>query len=151
MINFKCANYTIIENIIFLLQENRVEVPISENEKEYEICCEEERVGFNKRLNGDMYCRKILKSEIKNVFFAQTFAMYKNTVVKVFKIKKTVYNVWVTTTDIQSEKFGFMNMGNYFGKEVSITDFEKIWEERKPSDLDFPYPEGLSEIEEIKF
>lgn len=105
--------------------------------------------GF-KKYSDDIFIKQINKSEILNAFSYQTLAKYKGFTFQIDKIKEP--QVLITTSDkIAFEKLNldFVDRG-WYEKWVEISELDEIWEERKQSELGFPYPKGLPEIEKLK-
>ena len=102
------------------------------------------------KYSDGIFIKHIDKSEIENAYSFETLAFYKNHRFQIDKVKGS--KVLITTSEkktYEELKLDFVDRG-WYEKWVSISELEKIWEERKPSDLGFPYPEGLPENEEIK-
>lgn len=144
MIVLGANNYTLYENKICLLFEQRSEIQLTQNEKKISVCIDSKKEGFEKHPFENLYCKTVYLHELTNAFSSQTFACYKNIKVKVFGNKRDSKVVFITTTDRQSAEYlGLFNMGNYFGKDVKISELDKLWEEYSPSTLSLPMPEGL--------
>ena len=102
------------------------------------------------KYSDGIFIKHIDKSEIENAYSFETLAFYKNHRFQIDKVKGS--KVLITTSEkktYEELKLDFVDRG-WYEKWVSISELEKIWEERKPSGLGFPYPNDLPEIEEIK-
>jgi hypothetical protein len=144
MIVLGANNYTLYENKICLLFEQRSEIQLTQNEKKISVCIDSKKEGFEKHPFENLYCKTVYLHELTNAFSSQTFAYYKNLKVRVFGNKRTPNEVFISTSDLQNaERLSFFNMGTYFGKDVKLIELDKIWEEYSPSPLNLPMPEGL--------
>lgn len=106
-------------------------------------------LDFKKYAEG-IFVKQINKSDILNAFSYQTLAKYKNYIFQIDKIKEK--KVLITTSEkvaFDELKLDFVDRG-WYEKWVDVSELDEIWEERIPTDLGFPYPEGLPNKEEIK-
>lgn len=153
MIELRTGNYTIYQGHILSLTELRNEVPISEDEKIFNVCYPFRLnlllKGFTKQNNR--YFKSLLKNQLDNAFYAQTYGLYKGISVKVFESKLNISNVEITTKEKRANNLSFFDMTDYFIKEVKVLELDKIWEERSNSTYNLPMPIDLPLYVEIDF
>jgi hypothetical protein len=144
MILLGANNYTLHEDKICLILDQRSESPLTDAEKTVSICIDCEKEGFVKHPFENLYCKSVYLSELSNAFFSQTYAIYGDIRVKVYGNTKNPDLVFITTIDrVKAEPQSFVDMGTYYGKDVGIAELDKLWEEYSPSSLNLPMPEGL--------
>jgi len=154
MIEFRAGNYTFFNHKTCKLYEQRHESHLAKEEMQFSICYDiSQQYGFenfHKHPFEEMLCKNFYAGEILNAFFVQTYGLYEGIKVKVFEYKPNPNLIYITTEDkIAFEKHSFCDMTGHYGKDIKITDLEKLWEERSPSEYDLPMPKGLELIKEI--
>jgi hypothetical protein len=152
---YRAGNYTIFNGRVCKLFEQRHEMPFPKFEIQYDICydtddefnCE----GFTKHPFEDMYCKLFKYNEINNAFFAQTYGLFNEMKVKVFKNTRELSLVNIITREKEAKFISaFLDMGDYFMMETSVDNLKKIWEERTVSKFDFQFPDGLEKFVVMK-
>lgn len=104
--------------------------------------------GFIK-YSENVYVLPIKESEVTNSYLVETFAIYKNFKFQFDKYENGKFRI--STSDNEAyEKLNlhFVDRG-WYDIWVSPEEIERMWEERKPSGLSFPYPHDLVEKQEI--
>ncbi|MDQ3142177.1 MAG: hypothetical protein M3Q56_08020 [Bacteroidota bacterium] len=105
------------------------------------------------KANGceDVFNKIVTESDIHNAFSVVTFALYKNYKFQVDRFENNKFRI--TTSD--NEALGKLNLHfvdrGWYDTWVSPEEIERMWEERKPSGLNFPFPHDLAETQEISF
>jgi len=151
----RTGNHTIYNGIICQLFAVRHESPIPKKEILYQVCYNSidrfNFVGFDKHSFEELHCRTFLLSELDNAFYIKTFGIYGGIKVKIFEFRPNNKLVHIISVEkVAQIKFNFLDMGNYYLKEIQIEELEKIWEERSQSEYDLPLPEGLKEYEALR-
>lgn len=147
------GNYTNYRNKELQLLEARQEMPIPFTHfilKWYddEICPFSEFT----RNEHDSIILILKREEVKNAFSVVTKAIYNKSEVFVWAFNKTSQILTVYTSDQPlAEAFDFIRLSDRYIKECKLSEIEKIWEERKPTEYDLPMPDGLQPVMEIQF
>jgi hypothetical protein len=152
---YRSGDYTIFNGKICKLFEQRQELPLSKYEVQYNVCYDsDERFNFEsftKHPLEDIYCKSFSYYELNNSFFAQTYGLFNDLKVKVFRNFRDLSLVNIITTDKQSKYISlFLDMGNHFMMETPVASLKMIWEERQKSKLDFDFPDGLEKFIVLK-
>src|SRR5687767_5017526 len=128
------GEYSIYKGYELNLFESRYDVPIAEEEKVFGLCYHKDKElildGFKDQIVEGMFCKPVLLKELDNAFSVQSYGLYRGIKVKVFD-KPKFNKVWLTTKGKSSLlSLGFLDMGDYFGICKSISELDKLWEER---------------------
>ncbi len=149
------GNYTVYKGAELSLKELRKEAPVPDADIQYCICYRKEErpgqlTGFSNLFSEDEYCKVVALSELGNAFWVSTFGSYNGNIVKVFEYKPDPEQVYVTTEDPQvAIANDFLDMGDHYGKDISLKELEKLWEERTNSEVELPLPSGLEATKDV--
>ncbi len=155
--NLKTGTYTVYRTYHLLINEERTEAPIPEQEKKIMISsnfngeCPFE--DFKKHSYENIFCKSVFLNDLQNAYFVKTFGIYKNQKVEVFELQNGIEGMLSITT--RDEKIGnALKMSevnvSWFMKDLNIAELDKLWEERSKSQYNLPMPEGLKEYEELE-
>ena len=101
--------------------------------------------------NSKRYKKDILITELSNTFLVITKAIYKNDEFMVWVYNDETKKITLFTRNFNlGEKHHFLKLTDKYIQEVELVEVEKIWEERTLSDYNFPFPNEIEMIKEIK-
>ena len=145
---YRGGNYTIFKGEICKLYVQRQELPLSKFDNTYVVCYEaDEKLdfeGFTKHPFENLWCRSFGYGEIGNAFHAQTYGLFNKLKVKVFKGQSDLSAVNIIPAEHPGDCVDlFLDMGTHFAMETTLENLKEVWEERKVSEYDFPFPDGV--------
>lgn len=151
----RSGNYTIYKGHECRLFEQRYEVPIADYERQYQVCYDSDSTprfsDFEKHPFEEMFCKSFFLKELDNAFFVKTCGIYKGISVNVFEFRPNPELLHISLNDgDKAREHSFIQIGNYYLKEINVNELEKIWEERSITEYNLPMPNGLPEYEVIK-
>lgn len=96
---------------------------------------------------SDVFVKSVSLSEIENAFDVNTYADYKGKIWQVDRIQNG--KVRLSTSEDPLIPEAKMVDRHWYEIWVNLNDIDKIWEERKKSSLNLPYPAGLPAYQEL--
>lgn len=141
----RTGNYTIYRENICLIFEIRHELELTQEDIQYQICSNFQMDGFEKHPFENLFCKVFNFSDITNAFLVDTFGLYKGIEVNVYEFRPNPRMVHITTKDKSiATNLSFIDMGDYYLKEIDIDELEKIWEKINSSNYPFPMPDSCT-------
>lgn len=137
------------------------ELPIPEEEKPLLVYynnlkpCPFDDFIESKHNNG--YYKKVFRNELSNAYQIFTFCIYQGFQFRVIEFEPDTTIVNIETYDEEANdklslyKFTDWQNRPIYSNQVKISQLEKLWEERSPSEYNLPMPEGLEQYKELKY
>jgi hypothetical protein len=158
----KSGTYTNYKGYELKVHKSRYEeeLPIPEEEKPLLIYYSETQTcpfdEFIKSKRDNSFYKVVHKKDLSNAFQIFTYCIYKGFKFKVTEFEPDSTIVNIETYDINANNelklYSFTDWENrpLYSDQVRISELEKLWEERKPTEFNLPMPEGLEEYKEIE-
>jgi len=100
--------------------------------------------GFKLDDKANIFFRNINVNELNNAFKVETKGRYKDETFSLWGYNKNRNVVGVITNDDKiAQKLDFIELSDFYIKEVSPEELDVIWEERTDSEFNLPMPEGI--------
>jgi hypothetical protein len=152
------GNYTIYNENDLKIFESRSETLISDEEKIYSICYESnydlKNEGFEKYPSENMFCKGVYLKELANAYQVKTMGLFNGFIFQIFNVTYTIDNIVRIGTNKRNEFNSATNTveenKNWYIYDIKISELEKLWEERTPTEYNLPMPEGLELYKEIE-
>lgn len=154
------GTYTLVENIEMSVNEYYGHGLDQQLEQKHKILSYEKKLGqlygFILDKVSNVYKKDVLIDDLNNAFFVITKAKYKGEIFIVEPYNGDEIHLHLATKDLElGRKLNFYELHDGYGMpyylgEIKISEVEKIWEERKKSDLALPIPDNIQLIKEIK-
>lgn len=141
----KNANFTLYNGF-------ELQLSISVN-NEYKLIFRGANCPFGNFLkySDEVYVLPIEQAEISNAYLVETFALYKKFNFQVDRFEDGKYRL----TSSENEAFEKLQLHmvdrGWYDIWVAPEEIERMWEERTPTGLEFPFPEGLEKEQEVSF
>lgn len=101
----------------------------------------------------DVYYLNLSISSLNQAYWVQTYCKFKGYTFEVFPLNIGVEGlVTISTKEIIAfEKLKLTEIKNgFYATDIHVSELEKLWEERRPSNYNLPMPKVIETIKEIK-